>query len=179
MNPCLDSRLPFRIAALSLAGFTGCALAPTKRVASTAPAKAAVATKSSGHESRDRKPTSAAAPFLVEAFRCSMQVGANLNAGIRVYSSLDGKENSLIYGPERMDGAPVANDSFLYNGVTAVLSVNADGKTVYSFQHPKVALQILVPRGSPETAVFEAGFSEESGATGLKGLCNRVSPVVY
>ncbi len=158
---------------------TSCAAFPKPEMASKTPPKPGPAVVAKvACEPRNRKPTAVSALFLVESFRCTMQLSANLNAGIRVYSSLEGTENSLVYGPERMDSPPLANDSFLYNGVTVLLAGTASG-TQYSFQHPKIALQITVPRSSVDTAVFAATFSEESGATALKGLCTRVSQVTY
>lgn len=128
---------------------------------------------------RDRKPTATAAPFLLESFRCSMQPSPSLNVGIRVYSSIDGRETTLIYGPDRMDSPPVENDSFMYLGVKVVLAGTAEGRTRYSFQHPKISLQITVPRSSSKSDVFEASYSEEAGANDVKGACTRVSSVTY
>jgi hypothetical protein len=119
------------------------------------------------------------APFLVEAFRCSLEVSPNLNAGIRVYSSLDGKETNVIYGPDRMDSRPIANDSILYNGVKTVLANTSDGQTLYSFQQAKFTLQIKVPPARSANGVLEASYSDHAGASGIKGFCARVSPVVY
>jgi len=128
---------------------------------------------------RDPKPIAEPAPFLVEAFRCSMQPSPRLSVGIRIYSSIDGKETTLIYGPDRMDTPPIENDSFLYNGVKVSLAGNADGRTQYTFQHPKISLQIAIPRSSSKTDVFESVYSEETGAKGVKGACTRVSSVTY
>jgi hypothetical protein len=169
--------------ALSALAFGGCASIPggPPAVAEKAPkvVETVAVVKPPVCEPRFRKPTAANAPFLVEAFRCTMQPSPNLHVGIRVYSSLDGKETTLIYGPERMDSPPVANDSVLYNGVTVVLAGADGGKTQYSFQHAKLSLQINVPRSAPETAVFDAIYSDDTGATGIKGVCTWVTPVTY
>ncbi|MBS1961635.1 MAG: hypothetical protein JST04_05435 [Bdellovibrionales bacterium] len=160
----------------------GCATFPGRPApaAKTADAKAAPAPKVACEPApRDRKPTSEPAPFLVEAFRCSMQPSLNLNVGIRIYSSLDGKETSLIYGPERMDTPPVPNDSLFYTGVKVVLAGTTEGHTLYNFQHPKLSLQIAVPRSALPTAVFDATYSDDAGANGIKGVCTRVTQVTY
>jgi len=128
---------------------------------------------------KERKPSSDPDAVFVEAFRCSMQPSPSLNVGIRIYSTSDGKLTNLIYGPDRMDTPPVENDSVLYNGVKVILAGSAEGKTVYSFQHRRISLQITVPRSSTKTDVFEAVYSDEGGASGVKGLCSRVSSVTY
>ncbi len=161
----------------ALAALAGCATLTHRSEGESKPEPKAIAKATCGP--RDRKPTSTAAPFLVEAFRCSMQPGRSLNVGIRVYSSLDGKENTLIYGPERMDTPPIANDSILYNGAKVVLAGTADGQTQYAFQHEKISLQIKVPRSALDSALFEASYSDDAGAAGIKGYCTRVSSVTY
>lgn len=128
---------------------------------------------------RERKATRVPAPFLVESFRCSMQPTPSLSIGIRVYSSIDGKETALIYGPDRMDSPPVENDSFLYYGAKAILTRTTEGRTLYSFEHPKISLRITVPRSSSKSEVFEAVYSEENGSKGAQGACTRVSIVSY
>jgi hypothetical protein len=169
MNRCLNRSLFITLA------LSGCATAPVKSE-TVSPAKPLITKVAC--EPRDRKITPTPAPFLVESFRCSMQPGRSLNVGIRVYSSLDSRENSIIYGPERMDTAPIANDSILYNGVKVLLAGTAEG-TQYSFQHEKLSLQIRVPRSAPDTSAFEAIYSDDAGAAGIKGFCVRVSPVTF
>lgn len=179
MNRCLNLITFFSCFALFS---VGCATFPGRPApaAKTGETKAAPAPKVACEPTpRDRKPTSLPAPFLVEAFRCSMQPSPNLNVGIRIYASLDGKETSLIYGPERMDTPPVPNDSLLYTGVKVVLAGTTEGHTQYNFQHPKLSLQIVVPRSAAPTAVFDAVYSDDAGANAIKGLCTRVTQVTY
>lgn len=182
MNQCLARITLF--SCLALLG-VGCATFPGRPSPGTKSEGRALPPSPNGPKTacdataRDRKPTAAPAPFLVEAFRCSMQPSQNLNVGIRIYSSLDGKETTLIYGPDRMDTPPVPNDSLLYTGVKVVLAGTAEGHTQYSFQHPKLSLQIIVPRSALPSAIFEAVYSDDAGASAIKGLCTRVTPVTY
>ncbi len=116
---------------------------------------------------------------LVEAFRCAMQVGQHLNSGIRIYSSLDGKENSILYGTEKMDLPPNPNDHQLYLGVSAVVAGLNGGKDL-TFKHPRIEIQISVVHNADKHTPLEAVYSDRgSGALNVQGHCTQVSEIAY
>ncbi len=159
-------------------GFTSCTTLTPRSPAS----KGLSASKTNEAEPRvvviktPRKPTP---DPMVEAFRCSMQAGSQLHLGLRVYSSLDGKENSVLYGPERLDLPPNPYDHQLYVGVSAVVAGANDGTHV-TFKHPRIAIQIAVNHNADASTPLEAVFTDEgSGARQIKGYCTLVSKVAY
>ena len=108
-----------------------------------------------------------------------MRVDQHLNSGIRIYSSLDGKEHAILYGTEKMDLPPNPNDHQLYLGVTTVAAGFNGGKDI-RFKHPRIEIQVSVAHNADQHTPLDAVYTDQaSGAMNVKGYCTQVSEISY